>query len=65
MGAAFVWFVLTVADDAKIAALTQRLTWDAQVFEQRRQSLSYACEIPDVIEQRLFALSRAIQSQLG
>ncbi|MGA9866270.1 MAG: hypothetical protein WBQ75_07485 [Acetobacteraceae bacterium] len=53
------------ADDAKVATLTQRLAWDAQVFEQRRQSLSYACEIPDVIEQRLFALSRAIQSQLG
>lgn len=52
-------------DDAKIATLTQRLAWDAQVFEQRRQSLSYACEIPDVIEQRLFALARAIQSQLN
>ncbi len=52
-------------DEAKISDLTQRLTWDGQVFEQRRQALSYACEVPDKIEQRLFALSRIIQPLLN
>lgn len=51
-------------DEAKVADLTQRLTWDGQVFEQRHQALSYACEVPDKIEQRLFALSRIIQPLL-
>lgn len=52
-------------DEAKISDLTQRLAWDGQVFEQRRQALSYACEVPDKIEQRLFALSRIIQPLLN
>lgn len=52
-------------DEAKLSDLTQRLKWDGQVFEQRHQALSYACEVPDKIEQRLFALSRVIQPLLN
>jgi hypothetical protein len=52
------------ADDAKVAELTQRLQWDAELFETRRQSLSFACDVPTAIEQRLFGLSRAIQALL-
>jgi hypothetical protein len=44
--------------------LQNRLTWDLQVFRDRRESLSYACQAPDLIEQRLFALSRVIQRVL-
>ena len=44
--------------------LTQRVTWATQVFQDRRQSLRYACEVPGKIEQRLFALARTIQDAL-
>ncbi len=52
------------ADEGKLAELTQRLSWDAEFFEQRRQSLHFACEVPTVIEQRLYALAQAIQRLL-
>ncbi len=51
-------------DQAKVAELTQHVNWDEQVFEFRRQSLRFACDIPNIIEQRLFALARAIQPLL-
>lgn len=44
--------------------LTQRVTWETQVFQDRRQSLRYACEVPGKIEQRLFTLARTIQDAL-
>jgi hypothetical protein len=53
------------ADDEKqVGEQQNRLTWDLQVFQDRRQSISYACEAPNLIEQRLFSLSRAIQAAL-
>lgn len=42
----------------------QRLQWDLRVFEERRQSLPYICEVPRLVEQRLFALGRAIASAI-
>jgi hypothetical protein len=48
----------------KVNQLTQQVTWEFQVFQDRRQALSYACEVPGKIEQRLFALARAIQQAL-
>ena len=44
--------------------MTQQITWEAQVFQDRRQALSYACDVPGKIEQRLFALARTIQEAL-
>jgi hypothetical protein len=52
-------------DPEKVSELTQQLTWDTQVFEERRQALGYACDVPNAVEQRLFGLARAIQAQLG
>jgi len=40
------------------------LEWDLRVFEERHQSLTYVCETPALIEQRLFALARVIQRNL-
>ena len=54
----------TPPDNAKIADLTQRLMWDQQYFETRRQSLRYACDVPTTIEQRLYGLAKAIQDNL-
>ena len=40
------------------------LEWDLRVFDERRQALTYVCETPALIEQRLFALARVIQRSL-
>ena len=50
---------------AEVTDLVQRITWEAEVFQDRRQALSYACDVPGKIEQRLFALARAIQDVLN
>jgi hypothetical protein len=54
----------TPPDGAKVADLTQRFLWDQQYFETRRQSLSFACDVPTTIEQRLYGLAKAIQANL-
>jgi hypothetical protein len=51
-------------DPGKVTKLTQKLTWDQQLFESRRQSLRFACDLPTTIEQRLYGLSQAIQAHL-
>ncbi len=51
-------------DQGEVNQMTQKVTWGAEVFQDRRRSLSYACEVPGKIEQRLFALARTIQSEL-
>jgi hypothetical protein len=51
-------------DAGEVNQMTQKVTWGAEVFQDRRRSLSFACEVPGKIEQRLFALARIIQSEL-
>jgi hypothetical protein len=47
-------------DQQKIEELTNRLQWGTRIFEERRKTIRYVCEVPIVIERRLFALGRAI-----
>jgi hypothetical protein len=54
----------SAADAGQLNQMVQRVTWEAEVFQDRRQVLSYACDVPGKIEQRLFALARAIQQEL-
>ncbi len=54
----------TEAIRAEIDEIEQRLLWDTRVFDEREQSLSYVCESPVLLEQRLFALARRIMSHL-
>ena len=51
-------------DQTKIEDLTNRINWDTRIFEAERKTISYVCEVPQSIEQRLFALSRTIQQSL-
>jgi len=46
-------------------ALQQQIDWDSRVFDDRQRLLHVVCEQPRVLEQRVFALSRAIQEQLA
>jgi hypothetical protein len=50
--------------DPKAAEAQEALLWDTRVFEERRRSLTYVCEVPTLIEQRLFALGRAMSGAL-
>jgi hypothetical protein len=47
-------------DQQKIHDLTSRLEWGTRIYEDRRKTIRYVCEVPTVIERRLFALGRAI-----
>ena len=51
-------------DQGKLDELANRIEWDTRIFEERRKTISYACEVPVVIERRLFALARAIQQSM-
>jgi hypothetical protein len=51
-------------DAGEIQDLTDRLTWNTRIFEDRRKSLTYVCEVPIIIEQRLFDLAKKIQAQM-
>lgn len=44
--------------------LSEQITWDTRIFDERRQTISYVCEVPSTIERRLFTLARAIQQKL-
>ncbi|RMC35575.1 hypothetical protein [Paracoccus alkanivorans] len=47
-----------------IDAEEEALDWDQRIFTERQQSLTYVCETPVILEQRAFALARAIASHL-
>jgi hypothetical protein len=53
------------ADAGEVEQMEQRVTWEGRVFQDRRQALSYACDVPAKIEQRLFTIARTIQEALG
>jgi hypothetical protein len=44
--------------------LQDQLGWEVRLFEQRRQSAATACNVPTVIEQRLFALVRTVREAM-
>jgi hypothetical protein len=52
------------SDPKTVQQMTQQVTWEAEVFQDRRQALTYACDVPGKIEQRLFALAHHIQHEL-
>ena len=47
-----------------IDAEEKALDWDQRIFTERQQSLTYVCETPVILEQRVFTLGRAIAGQL-
>jgi hypothetical protein len=51
-------------DQAKLDELGTRIEWSTRIFDDRRKSVRYACEVPVTIERRLFALGRTIRKQM-
>jgi hypothetical protein len=55
----------TDGDPARSSELASELSWQTRIFEDRRRSTSYICDVPVLIEKRLFDLGRAIQDDLN
>jgi hypothetical protein len=53
------------ADQSKMKDLANEVEWSTRIFEDRRKTIRYVCEVPTTIEQRLFALARMIQQTLS
>ena len=51
-------------DEGKVDELGSRIEWQTRIFEERQKTIGYVCEVPVLIEQRLFALARAIAQSL-
>jgi hypothetical protein len=50
---------------AELAAAEDKHNWDIRIFTERQQSLPLACEVPAVIDQRLFELGRDIRTHMS
>ena len=51
-------------DQSKINALASEVEWSTRIFEERRKTIRYVCEVPTAIEQRTFSLARTIRQTL-
>ncbi|WP_398468224.1 hypothetical protein [Tardiphaga sp.] len=51
-------------DQAKLDELNNQVLWEARIFEDRRRVVAFVCEVPTIIDQRLFALGRVIQQEM-
>lgn len=51
-------------DESSLQELSNRVEWNTRIFEDRRKTMRYVCEVPTLIEQRLFALGRAVQQAI-
>jgi len=49
------------ADPEELDRANERLTWETRIYDERVHSLTYVCEVPTIIEQRLYGLSKTIQ----
>jgi hypothetical protein len=52
-------------DQAQSDELAGRLAWQTRILEDRRKSTTYVCDVPVMIEKRLFDLGKAIQEALN
>lgn len=48
------------ANSNEIAVRIERLAFQTRIFQERVQALSFVCEVPTLIEQRLFALVKTL-----
>lgn len=49
---------------AKIEEMNNQLLWETRIFDDRRRVIGFVCEVPTIIDQRLFALGRTIQQEM-
>jgi len=49
---------------ARIQELQTKIQWETRLHAERESTLRYVCETPVLLEQRLFAIARAIQNEM-
>lgn len=52
------------ADQNEISRRDEDMAAQTRIFEERGKSLTYICEVPTLIEQRIFALAKVISAQI-
>jgi hypothetical protein len=52
-------------DPAQSEDLASQLTWQTRIFEDRRKTTVYMCDVPVLIEKRVFDLAKAIHEALN
>ncbi|RWP78311.1 hypothetical protein [Mesorhizobium sp.] len=53
------------ADPDEVERRTEQLKFATRIFNERVQSLTYVCDVPTIIEQRLYQLSKAVSETLA
>jgi hypothetical protein len=48
------------ANDRELAQRSERLMFQTRIFHERAESLTFVCEVPTLIEQRLYALVKTL-----
>jgi hypothetical protein len=51
-------------DPPELAAAREKFNWAQRIFQERQSSMPLACELPVLIEERLYAFSRAIRADM-
>ncbi|MBS8225313.1 hypothetical protein [Vannielia litorea] len=49
-------------DYDRVDALEEQIAWDERIYTDRRQSLTYVCETPVLLEKRLYAIAQMLQA---
>jgi hypothetical protein len=50
--------------ETQLSPEQQEYNWNARVFQERQQNLTLACEVPVLIEQRLYEIARLIRAEM-
>lgn len=56
---------LTDENRRRIGELREEIEWDTRIYEERERSLTYVCETPVLLEQRLFQIGRHVAELIG
>ena len=49
---------------ARIQELQTQIQWQTRLHKERESALRYVCETPTILEQRVFAIARAVQNEM-
>ena len=52
------------ATDGRYEDLNEQFLWQTRIFDERQKSLAYVCEVPGIIERRLFDLAKKIEARV-
>jgi hypothetical protein len=56
---------LGISDDTpEIAEAREKFNWAQKIFQERQSNIPLACELPVLLEERLYAVARAIRSNM-